>query len=87
MQEPVTETVSDARPTGAQGEAVAMSPRALWGIVALVCVSVGSLALAWLLPDFTLFHFLWVAQAVPVLYVFIVWWGTQPSAPPDDAPL
>ncbi|WP_255416370.1 MULTISPECIES: hypothetical protein [unclassified Limnohabitans] len=41
--------------------------------------------MAWLLPDATLLHFLWVAQAVPVLYLLLAWWGTQASHPTDDA--
>jgi hypothetical protein len=62
-----------------------LSTRALWGTLGLVILSVGSLAVAWLWPDFTLLHFLWVAQAVPLLYVFLVWWGTQPASTSDDA--
>jgi len=42
--------------------------------------------LAWLLPDQTLLHFLWVAQAVPVLYFVLAWWGTQSINAKDDAP-
>lgn len=62
-----------------------MPKRVVWGVVGLVVLTVGSLGLAWLLPNATLLHFLWVAQAVPVLYVFLAWWGIQPSATGDDA--
>ena len=62
----------------------ALSKRALWGVVWLVVLTVGSLGLAWLLPDMTLLHFLWVAQAVPVLYCLLAWWGTQMTGA-DDA--
>jgi hypothetical protein len=41
--------------------------------------------LAWRLPDMTLLHFLWVAQAVPVLYLLLAWWGIQPSPMDHDA--
>lgn len=59
--------------------------RAIWGVVGLVVLTVGSLAMAWLAPNQTLFHFLWVAQAVPVLYLLLAWWGTQALHPDDDA--
>jgi hypothetical protein len=57
----------------------------VWGVVGLVLLTVGSLALAWHLPDMTLLHFVWVAQAVPVLYFVLAWWGIQPSLVDDDA--
>ena len=63
----------------------ALPRRALWGVVGLVVLTAGSLGLAWLLPDLTLLHFLWVAQAVPVLYLLLAWWGTQGPHPTDDA--
>jgi hypothetical protein len=66
-------------------EVTAMPRRALLGVVGLAVLTVGSLGLAWLLPDMTLLHFLWVAQAVPVLYFLLAWWGMQPSHPNDDA--
>jgi hypothetical protein len=59
--------------------------RALWGVVGLVTLTVGSLGLAWLYPDMTLLHFLWVAQAVPILYGVLAWWGTQSPHLTDDA--
>jgi len=59
--------------------------RAMWGVVGLVALTVGALGLAWLLPDRTLLHFLCVAQAVPVLYLFLAWWGIQTPHPMDDA--
>jgi hypothetical protein len=63
----------------------ALTKRSLLGVVGLVMLTVGSLALAWRLPDMTLLHFLWVAQAVPVLYLLLAWWGTQPSHGDSDA--
>jgi hypothetical protein len=51
-----------------------------------VALTVGSLGLAWLFPDVTLLHFLWVAQAVPVLYLLLAWWGVQNKGAVDDAP-
>jgi hypothetical protein len=53
--------------------------------VGLVMLTVGSLGLAWLFPNATILHFLWVAQAVPVLYLLLAWWGTQASHLNDDA--
>ncbi len=66
-------------------EVTALPRRALWGVVGLVVLTVGSLGLAWLWPDVTLLHFLWVAQAVPVLYLLLAWWGTQSASLTDDA--
>jgi hypothetical protein len=66
-------------------EVTALPRRALWGVVGLVVLTVGSLGLAWLMPDVTLLHFLWVAQAVPVLYLLLAWWGTQDTHSTDDA--
>jgi hypothetical protein len=59
--------------------------RALWGVVGLVVLTVGSLGLAWLLPNATSLHFVWVAQAVPILYLILAWWGIQASPSNDDA--
>jgi hypothetical protein len=59
--------------------------RAVLGVVGLVVLTVGSLGLAWLLPDMTMLHFLWVAQAVPVLYLWLAWWGTQSAHTHGDA--
>ncbi|BDU52706.1 hypothetical protein [Limnohabitans sp. INBF002] len=60
--------------------------RSRWGLLALVVLTIGSLAVAWLLPDMTMLHFLWVAQAVPILYFLLAWWGTQASERDDHAP-
>ena len=65
-------------------EVSAMPRRAWLGVVGLVVLTVGSLGFAWLLPDRTLLHFVWVAQAVPLLYFLLAWWGTQASHPSDD---
>ena len=67
-------------------QVTALPRRALWGVVGLVALTVGSLGLAWLFPDVTLLHFLWVAQAVPVLYLLLAWWGVQNKGAVDDAP-
>ena len=84
---PPTSTASDAEaPHPATIEVTDLPKRALWGVVGLVVLTVGSLGLAWLLPDQTLLHFLWVAQAVPVLYFVLAWWGTQSVNAKDDAP-
>lgn len=83
---PQTSTASDAEaPHPTTIEVTALPRRALWGVVGLVVLTVGSLGLAWLLPDVTLLHFLWVAQAVPVLYLLLAWWGTQTPTTNDDA--
>ncbi len=66
-------------------EVTSLPRRSLWGVLGLVVLTVGSLGLAWWLPNATLLHFLWVAQAVPVLYLLLAWWGIQPSHLNDDA--
>jgi hypothetical protein len=72
-----------SHPTTAEGSA--LSKRSLLAVVGLVVLTVGSLGLAWVFPNQTLFHFLWVAQAVPVLYLFLAWWGTYSPHSKDDA--
>jgi len=57
----------------------------LWGVVGLVLLTVISLGLAWIFPNLTWLHFLWVAQAVPVLYLLLAWWGTQTPRSDEDA--
>jgi len=69
----------------ATSDVAVLSKRALWGVVWLVVLTVGSLGIAWWVPDMTLLHFLWVAQAVPVLYFVLAWWGTQSAPVKDDA--
>jgi hypothetical protein len=84
MPQPSTASESEA-PHPPTIEVAALPRRALWGVVGLVALTVGSLGLAWLLPDMTLLHFLWVAQAVPVLYLLLAWWGSQDTHLNDDA--
>jgi NADH:ubiquinone oxidoreductase subunit 4 (subunit M) len=78
MQQPPTASESEAsHPSTIQVSAL---PRRSWvGVVGLVLLTVGSLALAWIFPDTTLMHFLWVAQLVPLLYLLLAWWGTHAS--------
>ena len=70
----------------ASDSAATVSRRALLGVLGLVALTLGSLGLAWLMPDETLLHYLWVAQAVPVLYWLLAWWVTQRAPSQDDAP-
>jgi hypothetical protein len=60
--------------------------RALLGVLGLVLLTVSALGLAWLFPDMTLLHFVFVAQAVPVLYLFLAWLGMPTPPFDDDAP-
>ena len=84
MQQPATASDPEAQHPSTIDVSV-LPRRALLGVVGLVALTVGSLGLAWLFPDMTLLHFLWVAQAVPVLYLWLAWWGTQPSHADSDA--
>lgn len=61
-----------------------LSKRALLSLGAFVLLTLLSLTLAWGLPDATGLHFVWVAQAVPVLYVALMWWGSTDLPETDD---
>jgi NADH:ubiquinone oxidoreductase subunit 4 (subunit M) len=77
MQQPPTASESEASQPITMAVSV-LPRRSLLGVAGLVLLTVGSLGLAWCFPDMTLMHFLWVAQVVPVLYLILAWWGTQP---------
>ena len=85
MQQPPIASESEV-PHPSAIEVTVLPRRALWGVVGLVVLTVGSLGLAWHLPDLTLLHFLWVAQALPVLYLLLAWWGIQNEGSVDNAP-
>jgi hypothetical protein len=36
--------------------------------------TLGALVWVWLTPEETGWHFWWVAQAMPVTYVLLLWW-------------
>ncbi len=76
---------SEAQPTPTMDASLGLPARSMWGVLGLVLLTVGSLGLAWLFPDATLMHFLWVGQIVPVLYLVLLWWGIQPADSDDDA--
>ena len=61
-----------------------LSTRALLSLVFFVVLTVTSLTAAWLWADATWMHFAWVAQAVPVLYVLLMWWGSTDMQEPKD---
>jgi hypothetical protein len=67
-------------------EVSVLSMRALLGVVGLVLLTISALGLAWLFPDMTLLHFVCVAQAVPVLYLFLAWLGMPTPQSDEDAP-
>jgi hypothetical protein len=85
MQQPATASDPEAQHPSTIDVSV-LPRRALLGVVGLVVLTVGSLGLAWHWPDLTLLHFLWVAQALPVLYLLLAWWGIQNEGSVDDAP-
>ncbi len=66
-------------------QASALPRRAIVGVVLMAVLTVGSLGLAWLFPDVTWLHFLWVTQVVPVLYLLLAWWGTQSTRHKNNA--
>jgi hypothetical protein len=59
--------------------------RAFVGVLCLFGVTLLAMAWAWHWPDQTLLHFWLVAQAMPVLYVVLAWWGAQAPAEDSDA--
>jgi hypothetical protein len=61
-----------------------LSRRASLSLVFFVVLTVTSLTAAWLWPEATWMHFAWVAQAVPVLYVVLMWWGSTDMQEPED---
>lgn len=61
-----------------------LSKRALLSLVLFVVLTFASLTLAWWMSDATWLHFVWVAQAVPVLYVVLMWWGSSDMQEVDD---
>jgi hypothetical protein len=61
-----------------------LSRRASLSLVFFVVLTVTSLTGAWLWPEATWMHFAWVAQAVPVLYVVLMWWGSTDMQEPED---
>jgi hypothetical protein len=84
MQQPSKASESEA-PLPSTIQVSALPRRAMVGVLVLVTLTLGSLGLAWLMPDATLLHYLWVAQAVPVLYWLLAWWVTQSPPKNDDA--
>ena len=51
-----------------------MTKRRAWlGVLGLVALTLGAMALLIGWPDNTLMHFWWVAQCVPILYWLLVW--------------
>jgi hypothetical protein len=67
-------------------EVSALPKRALLGVVGLAVLTIGSLGFAWLFPHMTLLHFVCVAQAVPLLYLLLAWWGMTSQHLDDRAP-
>lgn len=67
------ETPPSETPTSSSPQ---LSKRALLSLWLLVVLTVASLTVAWWWPDSTWLHFVWVAQAVPVLYGVLMWWGS-----------
>jgi hypothetical protein len=84
QQQPETSEAQETHPSTAP--AWALPRRALLAVLGLLVLTLGSLGLAWSLPDATLLHYLWVAQAVPVLYWLLAWWATQNTPANEDAP-
>lgn len=71
-------------PPSSTSERSPLTPRALWSLALFVLLTFSSLTLAWWLPNDTWLHFAWVTQAVPVLYVVLMWWGCTDLQEDDD---
>lgn len=85
MQQSSNASPPEASLSSTTNSVTVLPVRSLWGCVFLVLLTVGSLGVAWLFPEKTMLHFLWVAQVLPVLYLLLVWWGTHTTPQPDDA--
>jgi hypothetical protein len=85
MQPSSNASTAEASPSSTTNSFTDLAVRSLWGCVFLVMLTVGSLGIAWLFPEMTMLQFLWVAQLLPVLYLLLVWWGTQTTPQADDA--
>jgi len=46
----------------------------LWALCLTMLATLAALAWVWLTPDQSGWHFWWVAQAMPVTYVLLLWW-------------
>jgi hypothetical protein len=85
MQQLPAASDAEVSPSQELASSADLPVRGWWGLLGLVVLTVGSLALAWVWPNLTMLHFLWVAQAVPILYFLLAWWGTQVPASNDHA--
>ena len=52
----------------------ALRPREGVFLCLALLVTVAALVWVWLTPDQSGWHFWWVAQALPVVYVLLLWW-------------
>ena len=52
----------------------ALRPREGVFLCLALLVTVAALVWVWLTPDQSGWHFWWVAQAMPVAYVLLLWW-------------
>ena len=46
----------------------------MWALCLTMLATLAALAWVWLTPDQSGWHFWWVAQAMPVTYVLLLWW-------------
>lgn len=60
-------------PLSAVGEG--LSRRARLALLLLAAATVLGVSVVWLLPDASLLHFWLVAQALPLLYCVLTYWG------------
>ena len=59
--------------------------RAWWALCLTLLATLAALVWVWLTPEETGGHFWWVAQAMPVTYVLLLWWvhGIRNDEPGD----
>ena len=54
-----------------------LSARSKWILLALTLVTVMGIGLVWWQPQESLWHFWLIAQALPVVYCLLTYWGSH----------
>jgi hypothetical protein len=77
MSENVSLPVAATAPLSEQTrqEAGRLSARSKWILLALTLVTVMGIGLVWWQPQESLWHFWLIAQALPLVYCLLTYWG------------
>ena len=83
-QETSQTPIPQNEPVSTVARSAHLSRRVTWGLISLIAVTVGALWAAWRWPEQTSMHFWLVTQVVPVVYLFLAWWGVDTSSEDPD---